>query len=503
MKKPYRSAGGRAATKGNLDSRSYLMIALAITGIALALRLYQLGTASIWFDEGWSVRLANMGLGGMLKELAAKDINPPLHFVLLNGWIKLFGDSEIAVRSISALAGAFSVFMLYRLGRLLYDEDTGLIASAFLAVSWFHLYYSQEARGYSLMVLFSILSFYFFAKLFRKRSIGNSAGYVLSSALLLYTHVFGFLVLASQMVYVCALFVGAGNRNNRPLARWSLTMWPLHQLAAVGLFAPWLGTLLKQARVARDGGGSAIPMPTAASLLETLVSFSGSTWALLAYAAAPLILAVLALRRGDPVAFPAKELNKTGFAAAWLLFPMVAALALSLYLQPVYLDKYLIGSMPAFYLLGARAVGSIRESTIKYGIVFVVLVISFLNVAGYYATPRKEEWREVATLVETNAQAGALVLFNPGTTRENAFDYYAKRSDLDKRDLSRGGVLVGAGLNGNLKEAVGERATAWFVMYDELGGARGLQAALGEGWTMAGEGAYGGIGVYVFERQPQ
>ncbi len=88
----------------------------AILGLAAALRIVQLGHDSVWVDEAFSARVANLGLTDLVQTATSDDTNPPLYYVLLHGWINVFGDSETALRSLSAVVGVLLVFVVFKLG---------------------------------------------------------------------------------------------------------------------------------------------------------------------------------------------------------------------------------------------------------------------------------------------------------------------------------------------------------------------------------------------------
>src|SRR5215217_662901 len=146
--------------------------------IALVPRLYRLGAQSLWLDEGgtWSEVTGRTGKGwlALLGELFSKDAAYPLYHLLLKVWVTLAGDSEWALRFPSALAGAATVTVLYytalELGRRMTDDRrqvidgrwsvvggrwsvASLAAALLFAVSPFALWYAQDAKVYSLLML--------------------------------------------------------------------------------------------------------------------------------------------------------------------------------------------------------------------------------------------------------------------------------------------------------------------------------------------------------------
>jgi mannosyltransferase len=170
-------------------------VLLAILILAAFLRFYHLDTESLWGDEGASLRFAHMEGALEIVEGSRTDSNYPTYYLLLHYWVALFGDSDFSFRTPSALSGLFAVFAMYKVGYLLFGRGPALIASLILALSPIHIQYSQEARVYSLMVLSALLSFYFFVKILREQSFSSQTGYVLSTCLLLYSHIYGLLIL--------------------------------------------------------------------------------------------------------------------------------------------------------------------------------------------------------------------------------------------------------------------------------------------------------------------
>jgi len=88
----------------------------------------------------------------------------PLYYLVLHFWIGFFGISEFAVRSLSAVFGCLSILALYKLGKYLFNVRVAIYCSLFLSVSFFHIYFSQEARMYTLLTLTALLSIFFFLK---------------------------------------------------------------------------------------------------------------------------------------------------------------------------------------------------------------------------------------------------------------------------------------------------------------------------------------------------
>jgi mannosyltransferase len=98
------------------------------------LRFYRLSGQSLWADEGNSVALARRGFVEIARRTAF-DIHPPLYYWLLKIWIAIFGDSEIGLRSLSAVLGVGVVYLIWLLGSRLFSRRVGLIATFIVAIS--------------------------------------------------------------------------------------------------------------------------------------------------------------------------------------------------------------------------------------------------------------------------------------------------------------------------------------------------------------------------------
>jgi mannosyltransferase len=131
-----------------------LLIVLALTVVGAALRFGTLNVQSIWGDEAATMILVHRGFTGMLSHLSGSESSPPLYYVLVWAWTKLFGAGPLGFRSFSALAGTLTIPLLYATGKQV-SPRVGIWATALTVVNPAMYYYSQEARCYALLILFS------------------------------------------------------------------------------------------------------------------------------------------------------------------------------------------------------------------------------------------------------------------------------------------------------------------------------------------------------------
>ncbi|MGI8556809.1 MAG: glycosyltransferase family 39 protein [Solirubrobacteraceae bacterium] len=249
---------------------------IVIMVLAAALRLPTLALQSYWYDEAATVVVVKGSLGHLVHVLPDMEGNPPLYYVLAWGWSHIFGHGEVALRSLSALAGLGLVPVSFALGRRLSGQTrAGLAAALLVACAPFLVWFSQEARAYSLMALLVALALLFLLE--RRVRL-----WALLSVLALATHYF-----AALFVLPMALLVLREHRRRAlvPLAALALAAAALAPLAIhqhdharrsiVGSFATRAAQLPKQLLVGYHAPADR-PLAVATGLLALL----GLLWAL-------------------------------------------------------------------------------------------------------------------------------------------------------------------------------------------------------------------------------
>jgi hypothetical protein len=176
------------------------IVVIGLTLLGAFLRFSTLGLQSFWFDESVTAHLLGLGFGDMLSEIPDSESTPPVYYVLAWGWTKVFGSDDVAIRSLSALAGTITIPVVYGAAAKLVSRRAGVIAAAICAVHPYLIWYSQEARAYAFLVLFTALALLFFADALRSGSGRSLALWAVCSALALASHYFAAFVIAPQAV---------------------------------------------------------------------------------------------------------------------------------------------------------------------------------------------------------------------------------------------------------------------------------------------------------------
>jgi mannosyltransferase len=196
------SAHASAAPLGAVREFASAHALALIVVLAAAVRFATLGTPTFWFDESLTANETRDGLVALFHAVRGVEVNPPLYFVVAWGWQKVLGDSEIALRSLSALLGTATVPVVYAAARELASRRAGLIAAALTATNPLLIWYSQEARTYPLLVFLSALSFVFFAYSLNREEPRWLWAWAVASGLALATHYFALMLLVPEAIWL-------------------------------------------------------------------------------------------------------------------------------------------------------------------------------------------------------------------------------------------------------------------------------------------------------------
>jgi hypothetical protein len=208
-----------------------------IVAVASGLRGFQIGRLSFWYDEVVTMRLARAGSpGALVARLFEIDATrAPLHPLLLEAWLAVFGSSEAAARSLSVLCGIATVFLIFEIGRIAFDASTGLWAAWLAALSPLLIVYSREARMYAWLVLVTCLCWRLLLDLTRSFTAAKAVAYVVGLTALVYSHPLG-LLMWGTLALAGLIALTACSRSWRS--------WLAVHLAVAAFTAPWIGNYL-------------------------------------------------------------------------------------------------------------------------------------------------------------------------------------------------------------------------------------------------------------------
>jgi mannosyltransferase len=409
--------------------------------LAATLRLWGLGVKSLWLDEIMTVRKASTSFSDMLCQIRQHDAHPPLFQIVEWLWLR-FDKGDAYARAPSVVAGVACVWLCFLIARRLFGRKAALAAAVMAALSYFGIFYSQEARLQSLMTALFLGQLCLLLAILERR---GKAGWGLWIA-------YGLVGLASLYTYaLCALTVGALGllylwltwRRHRQFGRWLA----VHAAIAL-LFLPWVPTL--QARTAELEASirahhDSIGRPTAAEFADGIAAWTigPRPWPANGYAGPAIgigcLVAAAAAASWRKSRRPAKILGVLFF------LPLLLYLILPMPRVHQYEAKHLMFVQPVLLIALSGARLSFRKAGKEWrSPILLIVVLGFvaLNAIGLrdYFRPdfEKENWRRLAADVSFRAEPNDLILFNPGYIGY-AFDYYAP-PPTEQRPIAEAGV---------------------------------------------------------------
>lgn len=229
------------------------LIILAVTlAIFLTITLVNAPRAAIWFDEAFSVYIAQFSFWDIARYTAA-DVHPPVYYWLLKIWSSLFGTTELAYRSLSVLFGAATIVVSFLLTRKLFGRQAAWLTALFLSLSPMLIRYSDEARMYTIAALIVMGATYLLVRAKETNSRKLWAGYGILVSIGMWTNYFTALVWIAHWVWWAMQKWTKENTFAQNLKATFSKEWFLSYVLAVVLFAPWLVVMVRQLGVAQSG----------------------------------------------------------------------------------------------------------------------------------------------------------------------------------------------------------------------------------------------------------
>jgi hypothetical protein len=377
----------------------HLLFSVLILLGAAGLYLFQVGAVSVWEDESWMAIALRGNLPEVWQFASAQGLHPPLYFVLGWGWVRLVGESELALRWLAGVYALIGLAFTYRLGASVGGRRVGVYALLLVAGSLFLLYFARLARQYTLFfALAPALAWCYWqwmtAVQAQRPAMKWLLGVVVCQVALLYTHYFGawmLVVLGLHAVLTVPLRLA----------------WRIVTALAISalLFLPWVPAILSQ--FTGRGTGIAYSNPDIEINLRGYLDriFNGSHvlgWLLIA-------LGIYALmRRVD------RRLNP--LLGIWLILPLGMSLIINTRFL-WFLDRNMLFTLPAVAVLMAYGLAypftddsqgrlpAVLRPLLRWRWILALLFVAFgvLNYQTYwpFVTP---QWRILGDSIRAEAR---------------------------------------------------------------------------------------------------
>jgi hypothetical protein len=447
------------------------VLVAAVIGLAIATRLYGLGSESIWLDEAITFIRSNLPLDKLLKDTITRH-HTPTYFLLMHYWLQL-GDDEMMLRLPSAIFAILAAIASVVLGAVVGGLRVGAFSCMLFALAPQLLRYSQEARMYAMYFLFTTSGMCGLLWLVKHADaaalwpFGAPAGadgdetrharrawltFILSTIAVLYVHNTAVLFWAACWAVAGAMFLALPGRR-KPFLR----NWLLANAAVLLLWSPWVRILLVQAKEIDEHFWASFP--TRGMILSTLQDL----YLLGAGRPLPALLVAAAALVG------VWSLRKQRLLLLALLMLSVAAPAMILVIslhRPIFLPRLMLwGSVP-FFVLAACGIDALRPKLLIAVVAAAILASGASNLdRDYYTGTRKPRWEEAIRYLIAEQEGTGRTLMIGGREKKPLL-YYAKRHTRPLPDLHADWVLPEG-----LDRWLAGQGHTWFISATERKGA--------------------------------
>jgi len=346
---------------------------------------------SLWGDEGFSA-LAVMKPFKEMVGVVMRDTAPPGFYVIGYAWTRLFGSSEVALRSLSLLlilgAAVFAGLLVKEASK---NKWQGVLVGLLAFLSPFTLPFAFEWRMYALLTFATLGSIYFFVT--RKWK-----GYVVMTVLALYTHHLALMTVAVQgLWFLVDELDEPGKWTKRKIVKAIKHIWPFWLV--MGLYIPWLYPMyLQTTRV--QGAGFWLKAPTIKEAGLLLYRFMTGGVKEEFRTGVALLVGVLLVT---------KQWKKVG--KKWLeillvvMAPVVFSFIVSYLVTPIFYDRYLLSVVLGMGVL----VGLGTRKWLMPVLVGLVMIYGYFSYQTF-TTPKKRPFRELASYVKQELKEGDYLL---------------------------------------------------------------------------------------------
>lgn len=358
-------------------------IVLTISGGLIAgMGLSSITRWSIWFDEAFSEHLARHSFFDILRFTAA-DVHPPLYYWTLKIWRMMFGNSELALRSLSLLFLLLACMVAYVFIKHFFNRRAALLSLLLLTLSPVLFRYGIEARMYTMELLIAITATGILAKAVQTRNDRLWVMYGILIGLGMLTHYLSIVVWAAHGVW---LLLQNRQKNIQVTVKktlqagYSKALW-----AGLGIFALWLPLMLWQIAHIQGGGFwiGAVTLQTVPDLLGDVYAYLHAadieSWhaLLIMGAIAASIWAVKAAYKS----FTAEHRQTYSLLIASAVLPPIFLILGSMPpLRSSFVNRYLIASIAFWFIITSIALAHlwVKPQTSRFARGVLVLIIGIL-----------------------------------------------------------------------------------------------------------------------------
>lgn len=338
--------------KCDIKKTDWLFIGLGVAAFTV-ISLWTITKSSIWFDEAFSSYLIRFNFWDIAK-YTSTDVHPPLYYWVLKLWSLIFGNTDLALRSMSVMFGGVAVIFGYLLTHRLFNKNAARISLIFMVLSPMVVRYSQEMRMYTMVAAIALAATYTltFAINSKKRTPWIVYGILVSLGM--WTHYFSALIWITHWIWRADI-IRRTTKKSKFIKTFFSRGWILAHVVAIGLYVPWLPLLMTQIMIIQVGGFwiPAVTPDTVINFLTNAFYYQQASeitgWLALGFMATLVLMLWLAFK----VYKMQNEQDRQSYRLIMMLafVPLVLLLLTSMPpLRPSFVDRYLIPSTFFIYL---------------------------------------------------------------------------------------------------------------------------------------------------------
>lgn len=380
---------------------NYLLIIILL--ISFILRVYRLDYQSLWVDEIFTYIASKPtnSFAEIYQIIKSDGPHPPLYYYLVKITFHILGYTSFSLRFLSVVLGVLGIFAIYLLGKIINGKKLGLIIATLLCFNPFHIEYSQEGRMYSLLILVTILSFYYLIKYLQNRNTKSFIFYCLFSFLMIYTHLYGvFTLVAQYVIYAIFLFY-----TEREKIKNYIVNLVLGGIFLAIVYIPVFNFLIKN----KDRNDSWIPIPTNDFLYQLIRDLFGKS-DLIVSLVILFITYILYKSFEKKNAIKTEPITKNHSVIAficilWILISILIPYYISIIKIPILVSRYVIHILPAILVLIGLSLQNISNDLMRklmFSLIIVLSINQLFLIEKYYFKVNKSQFREISNYIIQN-----------------------------------------------------------------------------------------------------
>lgn len=391
--------------------------------LGLLLRIWHLGKENFWIDEIFTVEGLSESILTLVKYWFSAG-HVPIYFISLHYWMQLFGITEFAVRFPSLICDVVSIYIVFILGRKLFDEKSGLLASYLFAVSTINIYYSQCAKPYSMTTLFTLLSFLFLLKVLDKNTMLFWISYIFFTLFALFSSPSALPVIICQIIFIIVswprykkyirirklifvfsiilfiylpllLILVLMSLNDNKLATLAWLQKPsIKQLLDIfNLFGVMINQDIKVSNPTRNPN---LVLPT---------NIFGFFLFLLC------LVGIFDLFKSGKIYNDKKQSISGLFLSLWLSIPIVLPFVISYFFIPIFGPvRYILYTSAPYYLLVSKGIFLFRKK-LQFLLIGSIAIMGFISLQEYYHIEKRANWSKICGYIQKNIKNDEITAF--------------------------------------------------------------------------------------------